>query len=137
MAEKELRHSAGSRRRPMVGAESTFGTFRTSRFSREGSAVEGKADHRRCRRIVSVWHVTDLVLSLVVKRRPTISSCVVSAIDFAIDDEIIRHGGSPDIDGIFHRVILSLPVHSLRYVVEVACIFRPAAPRIADVVKVI
>ena len=58
-----------------------------------------------------------------------------SARVFVVEREVLRGLGSPDVERILRRMVLGLPVHIDRHVVDVGGIFRVAAPRIAHVVE--
>src|SRR5437667_11752796 len=54
-----------------------------------------------------------------------------------IDDEIIRDGRSPDIEGVLRRMIPGLPVDRRRNEIDVVRILGEAAPWVANVTEIV
>src|SRR4029453_2550397 len=65
------------------------------------------------------------------------SGAFVVQLAFVIDDEIVRHRRSPDVERVFRRIVARIPLHVGGNEVDVVGVFGEAAPGVANVAKII
>src|SRR3954470_23802349 len=87
--------------------------------------------------VMIVWRTISIASPPAIATRMTRQARSAPSTRFVIDGKILRRLRPPDVERILARMITGSPVHVRRDVIDIAGIFAPAVPRIANVMEVV